>query len=105
MTSQRRYVIENSDNSYFVMPAMVQSMIPPNLVKISQETKKFIALQILWWGGWWWWGGHQPFFLIYYNLASFLFLTNQGPWVECTHILDAAQQVEILDRDCFLTAA
>ena len=55
-------------------------MIPPNLVKISQQTKKFIALQV----GWWWGGGHQPFFLIYYNLALFLFLTAAfpaGKWV------------------------
>ena len=27
-------------------------MIPPNLVKISQQTKKFIGLQVGWWGGW-----------------------------------------------------
>ena len=46
MTSRRRDVIEFSLPEYFVTPALVQSMIPPNLVRISQETKKFIALQI-----------------------------------------------------------
>ena len=76
MTSLRRYVIEFGHHFYLLPCALVQSTIPPNLVKISQETKKFIGLQVRWWGGWWWWwwwGGHQTLFLIYYNLALFRF--------------------------------
>ena len=46
MTSWRRYVIEIGHHFYFLPCALVQSMIPPNLVWISQQTKKFIALQI-----------------------------------------------------------
>ena len=52
MTSQRRYVIEFSQNLYFTTRALVQSTIPENLVTISQQTKKFIGLQVGWWGGW-----------------------------------------------------
>ena len=52
MTSRRRHVIEIGHHFYFLPCALVQSIIPPNLVKISQQTKKFIGLQILWWGGW-----------------------------------------------------
>ena len=46
MTSQRRYVIENRHHFYFLRCALVQPTIPPNLVRISQQTKKFIGLQI-----------------------------------------------------------
>ena len=49
MTSRRRYVIEFTQNLYFTTRALVQFTIPENLVKISQQTKKFIGLQILWW--------------------------------------------------------
>ena len=52
MTSRRRYVIENCHHFYFLRCALVQSTIPENLVKISQQTKKFIGLQVGWWGGW-----------------------------------------------------
>ena len=36
---------------FFFRCAFVQYIILPNLVTISQETKKFIALQVGWWGG------------------------------------------------------
>ena len=45
MTSRRRYVIEIGHHFYFLPCALVQSTIPPNLVRISQQTKKFIGLQ------------------------------------------------------------
>ena len=53
MTSRRRCVIENCHYFYFLRCALVQSTIPENLVKISQQTKKVIGLQVGWWGvGW-----------------------------------------------------
>ena len=51
MTSRRRDVIEFSHNLYFTTRALVQSTIPENLVKISQQTKNCIALQVRWLGG------------------------------------------------------
>ena len=47
MTSRRRNVIEIGHHFYFLSCALVQSIIPPNLIKISQQTKKFIVLQFL----------------------------------------------------------
>ena len=46
MTSRRRDVIKFSLTEYFVTPAFVQSMIPLYLIRISPETKKFIALRL-----------------------------------------------------------
>ena len=47
MTSRRRNVIEIGHHFYFLPCTLVHSINPPNLIKISQQTKKFIVLPFL----------------------------------------------------------
>ena len=45
MTSRRRYVIENQKTKSVITPALVQFIIPQNLVVISQLLSKLEGLQ------------------------------------------------------------